>query len=290
MPTLSTFSIVGFDPGLQAWGIAVASKFPAVGAVVPWARAGAGAVATQAFANTSFGPDGLAAMESGVSAPQALQQLLAEDEGQSQRQVGLVDAKGGAATFTGEDCYDWAGGLTGEHFAVQGNILTGLEVIEAMAASYKSSQSPFPDRLLAALLAGDQAGGDRRGRQSAALLLVRAGAGYAGFNDRWLDYRVDDHADPIPRLIELAQLHQLYFGQSEREDQVSLEGQPLQQLQRIMDKLGYYQGAPDGVLTAETKQSLRAFLGNENFEERIDLKAGLIDKPVLDFLKDKFSG
>lgn len=285
----STFSIVAFDPDLQAWGVAVASKFPAVGAVVPWARAGAGAVATQSFANTSFGPQGLAAMAAGQNASETLETLLAADEGRASRQLGLVDASGQAATFTGQDCYDWAGGQHGPGFAVQGNILAGPEVLAAMVEAFEGSPAALPDRLLAALLAGDRAGGDRRGRQSAALLVVRAGAGYGGFNDRWLDYRVDDHDDPVPRLIELVQMHDLYFGESSAEDKIPLAGEPLEKLQRIMAELGYYQGEVDGTLAASTRQSLRAFVGNENFEERVDLEQGLIDQPVFDFLINKFS-
>lgn len=289
MPHPSTFSIVGYDPELEAWGVAVASKFPAVGAVVPWARAGSGAVATQSFANTSFGPEGLELMAQGESAQAALDLLLAKDDGRASRQVGLVDAQGNAATFTGDECYDWAGGQTGRHYAVQGNILTGPEVIEAMATSFESNNQPLPERLLAALLAGDRAGGDRRGRQSAALFVVKAEAGYAGFNDRWLDYRVDDHDDPVPRLEELLELHHLYFGESPPEEKLELAGDRLRRLQRIMSSLGYFEGAADGTLSAETRRALRAFVGNENFEERVDLEAGSIDQPVYEFLTSKFS-
>ena len=288
MPRPSTFSIVAYDPELEAWGIAVASKFPAVGAVVPWAQAGAGAVATQSFANTSYGPQGLELMAQGHSAKAALDQLLADDAGKASRQAGLVDSQGRAATFTGEDCYDWAGGQTGSHYAAQGNILTGPEVIEAMASTFEDSGEPLPERLLAALLAGDRAGGDRRGRQSAALFVVKAEAGYAGFNDRWLDYRVDDHEDPVPRLGELLQLHHLYFGESPPEEKVALEGDRLRKLQRIMKQQGYYEGDIDGSLSPAARRSLRAFVGNENFEERVDLEAATMDQPVFEFLVTKF--
>ena len=289
MAPLSTFSIVAFDPELEAWGVAVASKFPAVGAVGPWAQAGAGALATQAFANTSYGPQGLAALATGLSAQKTLQDLIEADQGRASRQVGLVDASGGAATYTGDDCNDWAGCTTGEGYAAQGNILTGPEVIEAMAAAFEASSASLPDRLLAALLAGDQTGGDRRGRQSAALLVVRQQAGYGGFNDRWLDYRVDDHEDPVPRLIELVDLHELYFGESPPEDKVPLADEVLEELQRIMTKQGYFKGESDGELTDQTRRALRAFIGNENFEERVNLETGLIDRPVFEFLLRKHS-
>lgn len=288
MPRPSTFSIVAYDPELVAWGIAVASKFPAAGAVVPWARAGAGAVATQSYANTSFGPDGLQWMAGDMSAPIALDALLEADEGRSRRQVGLVDKQGIPATFTGEDCYEWAGSITGTNYAVQGNILVGEQVVEAMAEAYEDSQAHFPDRLLQALLAGDGAGGDRRGRQSAALLAVKEEAGYGGFNDRWLDYRVDDDPEPIPRLMQLLELHELYFGESPEEDRLQLEGDVLESLQTLMVDLGYLEQKGSAELNRVTSSALRAFLGNENFEERVDLKRGWIDRPVYEFLLRRF--
>ena len=199
----STFSIVGYGPLEKAWGIAVASKFLAVGAVVPWARAGVGAIATQSYANTSFGPDGLEKMARGLSALEALEELLAADPESDKRQVGIVDREGRAATFTGESCFDWAGGLTGENFAAQGNILAGAGVVQAMGNAFRKGEGDLAHRLLYALRAGDDAGGDRRGKQSAALLVVKEGAGYGGFNDRWIDFRVDDHAEPVRRLGEL---------------------------------------------------------------------------------------
>jgi uncharacterized Ntn-hydrolase superfamily protein len=287
---VTTFSIVAFDPEGPCWGIAVASKFPAVGAVVPWAAAGAGAIATQSFANTSYGPRGLQLMASGKSSEEALQALLADDPGREQRQVGLVDARGASATFTGRECYAWAGGKTGEGFSAQGNILRGPEVIEALAETFAASHDDFPGRLLSALLAADRAGGDRRGRQSAALLVVRAGAGYGGFNDVWLDYRVDDHPDPVPRLAELLELHRLYFGKSAPEDELSVRGEVGRELQTMMKRLGFYNGEPTGEYDEPTRESLRAFIGNENFEDRTDFDAGRIDAPVLQFLRRKFGG
>lgn len=288
MPRLCTFSIVACDPADGACGVAVASRFPAVGARVPWAAADAGAVATQSYANTSYGPRGLERMRRGESAAQALQALLADDPGRAQRQAGLVDRRGGAATFSGEACLDWSGGLTGEGWAVQGNILAGPQVVEAMAAAFTAAPGDLGDRLLAALLAGDRAGGDRRGRQSAALLAVKPEAGYGGFDDIWLDYRVDDHPDPVPRLGELLGLHRLYFGVTPPEQRLPLAGEHARRLQRIMSRLGHYQGPDHGRLDDPTRRALEAFLGNENFEERVDLAAGRIDPPVLDYLYKTF--
>jgi uncharacterized Ntn-hydrolase superfamily protein len=284
----STFSIVVYDPKEQAWGIAVASKFLAVGAVVPWARAGAGAVATQSYANTSYGPRGLEMMTTGKSAEETLQVLLVDDPQASQRQVGLVDAVGKPATFTGEDCYEWAGGLTGEHYAVQGNILTGPAVIEAMAKAFSNAPGGIVRRLYEALRAGDLAGGDRRGRQSAAILVVKPEGGYAGFNDRWVDLRVDDHPDPVRRLGEILNLQELYFGRSPESERTHLSGDVLSGLQQLLISLGYYEGEVNGVFDPETKKALRAFIGNENFEDRVDFEAGLIDNPVLSYLMEHF--
>jgi uncharacterized Ntn-hydrolase superfamily protein len=288
MHRIATFSIVAYDPDINAWGIAVASKFPAVGAVVPWAQAGAGAVATQSYANTSYGPRGLAMMGSGLTAQKAMDALIEEDEERALRQVGLVDASGNAATFTGEDCFEWAGGLTGEHFAVQGNILKGPEVIETMGETFRASDQPFPERLLAALLAADRAGGDRRGRQSAAVLIVKPQGGYAGFNDRWIDYRVDDHVDPVPKLGELLKLHHLYFEKSEADDVLRIEGDVLHNLQDVMIDLGYKLSA-NGEYDQQTRKALREFVGNENFEDRTDVEKGEMDAPVYSYLLEKFS-
>jgi len=288
VPHPSTFSIVAYDPRLKAWGVAVASKFPAVGAVVPWVRAGDGAVATQSYANTSFGPRGLELMGSGLSAAETLERLLADDEGRAQRQVGLVDASGEPATYTGEACHAWAGGMTGKHYCVQGNILAGQAVVEAMAAGFEGAPGGLPARLLAALLAGDRAGGDRRGRQSAAIYVARAAGGYGGLNDRWIDYRVDDDPDPVPRLQDLFELHGLYFGESEPAARLAIEGEVQQQLGKILAAHGYLQ--PEHAESPEAFTSaLNEFIGNENFEERADASAGWIDEPVYAFLLKKFA-
>jgi uncharacterized Ntn-hydrolase superfamily protein len=288
MHTIATFSIVACDLKAQAWGIAVASKFPAVGAVVPWATAKIGAVATQALANTSFGPKGLELMDQNISAQETLTRLLSNDPGREHRQVGIVDRGGRSATFTGKQCTDWAGGLHGPGYAIQGNILAGPEVIRQMETTFLHSTGLLPDRLLEALEAGNVAGGDRRGRQSAALYVVKPRGGYGGYNDRWIDYRVDDHLQPIPRLREMLELHYLYFGKSAKSQRVALEGKVVMDLQRIMKALGYY-SPTDGTYDDATKAAFRAFINNENFEERADPDAAWIDRPVLEYLLKQFS-
>ena len=285
----STFSIVAYDRVDKAWGVAVASKFLAAGALVSWARVGSGAVATQAHANTSYGPRGLDLMGSGLSAVETLKVLISNDQEREKRQVGLVDANGEAATFTGESCQDWAGGITGAGFAVQGNILAGEIVIQAMYQSFLDNHpQPIPWRLHTALLAGDRAGGDRRGRQSAAIYIVKDQGGYGGFTDRWVDYRVDDHSDPVIRLGELLELHDLYFGKSPISDQVELKGPSLRSLQDLMKRLGYYHGDVHGEYDVPTRVALESFIGSENFEERTYLDAGRMDRPVLEYLLAHF--
>lgn len=210
-PPVATFSIVAADPATGELGVAVASRVPAVGAIVPWARAGSGAIATQAWANPTYGPRGLDLLRDGVSAEEAIRQLTKGDESSAERQVGLITAAGDAATFTGDACIKWAGGRTGKHFAVQGNILTGPEVIDAMAEAFTAAEGELSDRLLTALVAGDAAGGDKRGRQSAALVVVREGWGYGGLNDRYRDLRVDDHPAPVGELRRLLEIHRGVF-------------------------------------------------------------------------------
>ncbi|MFA5872468.1 MAG: DUF1028 domain-containing protein [Anaerolineales bacterium] len=274
----STFSIVACDLDQKTWGVAVASKFPAVGAVVPWAQAGAGAVAMQSSANTSFGPRGL----------ETLSRLLADDPEREHRQVGVVDGCGGSATFTGKDCFAWAGGVTGSGYAIQGNILAGDQVVPAMQKAFLETKGELPERLHVALLTGDRAGGDRRGRQSAALYVVKPQGGYGGYLDRWMDYRVDDHADPVPRLGDLLELHHLYFGKSPQSERLALTGEALTRLQEIIAQAGYYTGPAHGQLDEATRSALNAFIGNENFEERCDTQAGWMDQPVFDYIVKKF--
>ena len=208
---ISTFSIVGYDPNNGDLGIAVQSKFFAVGAVVPWAEAGVGAIATQSWANTTFGPRGLELLKIGLSAKQTLDHLIKDDTGKNTRQVGIVDANGTIANYTGEECHDWAGAISGDHFTAQGNILTGEEVVKAMASSFEKSEGELADRLLHALIAGQENGGDKRGQQSAALYVVRKNGGYSGFNDRYVDLRVDDHEKPIQELQRLLDIHKKFF-------------------------------------------------------------------------------
>ncbi|MDH3584972.1 MAG: DUF1028 domain-containing protein [Phycisphaerae bacterium] len=210
-PAVATFSIVAVDREAGEWGVAVASRFIAVGAVVPWARARAGAVATQALADPRFGPRGLDELGRGKGAGQVLEQMLAADPGREQRQVGVVDAKGQSASFTGRRCLPWAGGKQGDGYCVQGNILAGPAVVEAMATAFEKGEGDLGDRMLAALVAGEAEGGDRRGRQSAALLIVRDRAGYRGLNDRYRDLRVDDHQQPVQELLRIYRLHRRMF-------------------------------------------------------------------------------
>ncbi|MGI9240165.1 MAG: DUF1028 domain-containing protein [Verrucomicrobiales bacterium] len=208
-PPVATFSIVAVDPETGEVGVAVQSKFLAVGSVVPWAKAGVGAVATQAWANTSYGPEGLRLLEAGESAEAAIEKMTTADGRKESRQVAVISADGKAANFTGADCLEWAGGIIGKNFSVQGNILEGRAVVEAMAESFRSSagKSPLSERLIDALRAGQEAGGDKRGRQSAALLVVRDGWGYGGQSDRFRDLRVDDHKTPVEELQRLYDLH-----------------------------------------------------------------------------------
>jgi uncharacterized Ntn-hydrolase superfamily protein len=214
-PLVNTFSIVAYDPKTGDLGVAVQSKYFGVGSVVPWAKAGVGAVATQAMAKVGYGPDGLKLMEKGLEAPAALAELSGKDNKSALRQVAMIDAKGRVAVYTGDECNPWAGHKSGEHFAVQGNLLTGEEVVAAMAAAFEkaraSGQGELAEWMVAALEAGQAAGGDRRGQQSAALVVVRAEAGPGGDNDRYIDLRVEDHATPIFELTRLLRLHREFY-------------------------------------------------------------------------------
>lgn len=278
-----TFSIVACDLKEKAWGIAVASKFPAVGAVVPWARADSGAVATQSFANTSYGNLGLEMMSEGLSAKETLAKLLMDDADRELRQVGLVDLKGRSATHTGKGCFPWAVGVAGKGYAIQGNILASARVVPAMEKKFLATKGDLPSRLHAALLAGDRAGGDKRGRQSAAIYVVKPNGGYGGFVDRWIDYRVDDHEDPVLRLGELLQLHHLYFEKSPESDRLSLKGKALEQMTNILKKAGYWKKGKSFL------NSFNEMIGNENFEERADPNGQWIDKPAMKYLTTKFT-
>lgn len=285
-----TFSIVAYSSAENAWGVAVASKFLAAAAVVSWARAGAGAVATQAFARVGFGPGGLDLMAQGMSAEETLAKLLAADPETEHRQVGLVDASGQAAAFTGSECFDFADHLIGEGFTCQGNILTGRGVLEAMASAFRGASGELADRLAAALLAGDRAGGDRRGRQSAGVLVVRPGGGYGGDNDRYIDLRVDDHEDPVVRLQELLALHHLYFGKTDPDRRIPVDAHIAAELQRVLIATGHYTGQANGQWDEATREAFWAFVGIENLEERWspDDHPELIDPVALDFIRKRY--
>jgi uncharacterized Ntn-hydrolase superfamily protein len=276
-----TFSIVGFDPESRSWGVAVASRFLAVGAVVPWGRAGAGAVATQASANLSYGPHGLDLMAGGRSADEVIAELTGADDEREHRQVGVVDARGRGASFTGGSCLDWAGGEAGDGYAVQGNVLAGPQVVQALARAWQDSAGrSLERRLLAGLTAGDEAGGDRRGRQGAALRVWREGAAYGGVLDIAIDLRVDDHRAPVGELGRLLDLHELYFGKPDPATLLSLEGDLAEEVAARLDKLGY---SSEG--GARLSEALDTWAGTENFEER--LVAGKLDPVVLDQLRNQ---
>ena len=280
---VATFSIVAFDPETDALGVAVQSKFLAVGAIVPWARAGVGAVATQAMANFNYGPRGLDLMSRGKTAEETVEALISSDDEREHRQLGVVDARGRAATFTGSECFEWAGGVAGEHYAAQGNILVGQETVEAMAETFEATTGDLAGRLLAALDNGQAAGGDSRGRQSAALLVVKEGGGYGGNNDRLLDLRVDDHPEPIRELIRIRALHTLYFGETRPEDVVAVDGEIKEEVAASLERLGYLQeGADDEALL----DALSTFIRTENFEER-EQERGYLDRAVLEFMKER---
>lgn len=280
-----TFSIAAIDQDAGDVGVAVASKFLAVGAIVPWAAAGAGAVATQSYSNVAFGPRGLALMGGGLPAPAALRELLAGDAGAELRQVGMVDRRGEAAAHTGRACHDWAGHRVGAGFACQGNLLAGPAVVSAMAEAFLGARGALADRLAAALRAGDEAGGDRRGRQSAALYVARAGGGYLGGNDVLVDLRVDDATDPVAELARLRELQRLYFGGSPAAERLALEGALLDEVRAIARSAGHDAGAPGAAWDAATAAALGAFIAVENLEERCDLRARTIDRPALAFLR-----
>lgn len=283
----STFSIVAFDPKTQELGIAVESKFLSVGAVVPWAIAGVGAVATQSWANTSYGPRGLRMLKQGMTPKQVGQKLTSTDKHADQRQFGIVDAKGRAFTYTGGGCYEWAGGKTGKNYAAQGNILASPQVVDALAETFEMTRGDLAERLVTALAAGQAAGGDRRGQESAALFVVRPKGGYGGFNDRYMDLRVDDHPHPIDELRRILELHRLYLGKTNTHDIVPINADIARELQSIMQRQGYYRGPINGEWDTLTQSAFRGFAGVENLEDRL-LKAAQIDGVVLRFLRERF--
>jgi uncharacterized Ntn-hydrolase superfamily protein len=289
MAPIATFSIVAYDPGRQEWGVAVQSKFLAAAAVVSWARAGAGAVATQAFANMAYGPAGLEMMAAGRPAEETLEALIADDEGARDRQVGLVDRQGRAAAFTGEGCFAWAGHIVGDGYACQGNILIP-GTVEAIAAKFdavRGGSGELADWLVSALAAGQAAGGDSRGRQAAGVLVVRDNGGYGGNNDRYLDLRVDDDPEPITKLGQLVEMHHLFFGETKPEDLVPLDS-IAGELQSLLQRTGDYAGPVSGAFDQQTRAALRALVGRENLEERWDGTGNQIDLMVVDYLRQRF--
>ncbi|MGH2726954.1 MAG: DUF1028 domain-containing protein [Actinomycetota bacterium] len=274
-----TFSIVARDG--DAFGVAVASKFLAVGALVPWARPGAGAIATQAYANISYGPRGLALLEEGRSTEEVVAVLTGADGEREQRQLGVVDTAGNAASFTGSECITWAGGAIGEGYAVQGNILAGPGVVGSLAEAFERTDGDLAARLLAALTAGDGVGGDRRGRQSAALLVVSPGGGYGGTTDVVADLRVDDHAHPVRELARLLEIHRMLFTKPGPEDLLPLKGDLLKEVTTALVATGYLAKSAGG---AERTRALERFAGWENLEERI-VEGPRIDRHVLAALR-----
>jgi uncharacterized Ntn-hydrolase superfamily protein len=253
---VSTFSLVGCDLDRGEWGVAVASKFLAVGSVVPWAEPQAGAVATQAYANPRYGPDGVALLRQGLSADEVVRRLTEADDGRDERQLGIVDAAGRGATFTGPQCNDWAGGRAGPGYAAQGNILVSGETVDALGDTFEASAGPLAGRLLEGLAAGEAAGGDSRGRQSAALLVVQRDGGYAGLSDILVDLRVDDHPEPVEELRRLFGLHDQLFGTTPRRRWLKVDDELRAEIGERLAALGY--------------ERLEDWAGVANLEERVD--------------------
>src|SRR3989475_9584223 len=266
----STFSIVAVDPKAKDLGVAVESKFVAVGAVVPFAAARVGAVATQAYANTAYGRDALAMLKRRIAPKDVVKKLVTEDKEAAQRQIGVVDARGRASSYTGKECFPWAGHVVGRNFAAQGNILAGEEVLKALARAFEVTQGDLPVRLLAALSAGQRAGGDKRGQQSAALLIVRQGGGYAGFNDRWIDIRVDDHPAPIEELIRIFNVYDVtLLTREDPNDVVLLRPDAVREIQAGLTTLGLYRGLTTGKFDAKTKAAFEAWASVNNYENKL---------------------
>jgi uncharacterized Ntn-hydrolase superfamily protein len=273
-PRFGTFSIVAHDRDSESWGVAVQSRFISVGSVVPWAEAGVGAIATQAAANVRYGIEGLRLLREGTGAPEVVRRLTSADPGRDERQLGVVDRNGIAAAFTGTKCMEWAGHEVGDGFTCQGNILFGPAVVRAMARAYETTPGDVIDRMIAALSAGQREGGDRRGVQSAALLLVKKGAGY-GEGERWVDLRVDDHPSPIEELKRVFKLYDLtMLSREDPSTLVPIEGETAKALQHDLALLGYYSGRFTGTWDEASRAAFTRFLGEHNFEnkQRDDLK------------------
>src|SRR3954447_14104215 len=275
---VATYSIAACDLDAEQWGVATQSKFLGVGSVVPWSEPQVGAIATQAYANPRYGPDGLALLREGLSAEAVVERLTQADEGRNQRQLGVVDAKGGSASYTGADCMDWAGGRTGPSYAAQGNILVSAATVDALATCFERTEGePLAERLLECLAAAQAAGGDRRGQQAAGLFVVERDGGYAGLSDVLVDVRVDDHERPVEELARLYRMHQSLFGKTPKEEWVDVDGDLAAELAQRLTRLGY-EGGLD--------QALPAWAGTENLEERVD-GVDRIDPVVLEELRSR---
>lgn len=304
-PFASTFSIVGIDLENGDVGVAVQSKFPNVRPIVPWAEAGVGAIATQSFVNVQYGPKGLTLLRNGATAEEALRILIANDSARDTRQVGIIDAKGNSAIWTGKDCFDWAGGMTatssggkgvviaGKGFAVQGNTLVGKETVEALAKTFTETKGSLADKLVAAIIAGGKAGGDRRGEQSAALLVKRKGAGYDGTTDDYIDISIYDHPKPLVELSRLYKLHKLYYFRTDPNNLIKIDASLCKELQGILSNKTYkgfefYNGLVNGIFDAKTKKALQDFMGWENYDVRIR-DDDQIDKEVLEDIRKNYA-
>jgi len=276
---VATYSIAACDLDAGQWGVATQSKFLAVGSVVPWAEPHVGAIATQAYANPRYGSEGLQLLRQGLSAQEVVDRLTAADEGRDHRQLGVVDANGGSASFTGKECMDWAGGKTGPCYAAQGNILVSAETVDAIASTFESSSGPLAERLLDCLDAAQAAGGDRRGQQSSAILVVEKDGGYGKLSDVLVDLRVEDHERPLEELRRLYGLHQAIFGETPRDQWLRVDDALAAELRERLDKAGY-----DGDL----EDAFNRWAGSWNLEERVD---GIeeIDPVVLEDLREMTS-
>jgi uncharacterized Ntn-hydrolase superfamily protein len=273
---VATYSIAACDLDSGQWGVATQSKFLGVGSVVPWAAPQAGAIATQAYANARYGSDGLALLREGATAEEVVERLTAADDGRDHRQLGVVDAQGGSATFTGGQCMEWAGGRTGRCYAAQGNILVSAATVDALAETFeRTTGASLADRLLGCLDAAQSAGGDRRGQQSSALLVVELDGGYAGLSDEVVDLRVDEHPRPLEELRRIYAMHQAIFGKTPREQWLDVDDDLGQELRERLGKLGYEGDLADAFFT---------WAGNENLEERID-GVEQVDPVVLEELR-----
>jgi uncharacterized Ntn-hydrolase superfamily protein len=274
-PVVATYSIAACDLEAGQWGVATQSKFLGVGSVVPWAVPGVGAIATQAYANPRYGPGGLELLREGLSAEEAVERLTAADDGRGHRQLGIVDAQGRSASYTGSECMEWAGGRTGEGYAAQGNILVSAETVDAIAETFERSAGPLAERLLDCLDAAQAAGGDRRGQQSAALLIVEKDGGYAGLSDEVVDLRVDEHERPLEELRRIYLLHQAIFGRTPPMEWLDVDDGLTAELQERLARLGF-----DGDL----EHAFTTWAGQENLEERVD-GVERVDPVVLEELR-----